>query len=171
RSASDDLNVRGALAHRLADALGSVGAMVAAGLILGFGWQWADPVVSLLVAALVLWGAGQVVWASTRVLLDFAPRALDAGRVKAALEGLDGVAAVHDVHVWGPGEARALVTAHVVTVAEADPFAVLGRAEAHLRASLGVAHSTLQVEPIDGCPQPPCSYRGSRDEALADAGR
>ena len=165
RSASDDLNVRGALAHMLADALGSVGAMIAAALILAFGWLWADAVMSLLVAALVLWGAWGVITAATRVLLDFAPPALDAGRVTAMLQDLDGVAAVHDVHVWGPGEARALVTAHVVTVAEADPFEVLARAEAMLRSTLGVAHSTLQVEPIDGCPQPPCSYGPSGEVA------
>ncbi|MEZ4432254.1 MAG: cation diffusion facilitator family transporter [bacterium] len=163
RSASDDLNIRGALAHMLADALGSVGAMIAAALILGFGWQWADPVVSLFVAALVLWGAWKVVAASTRVLLDFAPSALDAARVQRALEALDGVETVHHVHVWGPGDTRALVTAHVVTTTGADPFEVLARADALLRARLGVAHATLQVEPIDGCPQPPCSYGPAQD--------
>lgn len=161
RSASDDLNVRGALAHMMADALGSVGAMVAAGLILGFGWQWADPVVSLVVAALVLWGAWGVVRSSARVLLDFAPHALDADRVHEALLALDGVEAVHDVHVWGPGEARALVTAHIETAPDADPFAVLRAADSTLRERLGIAHSTLQVEPLDACPQPPCSFEGS----------
>ncbi|MCA9638629.1 MAG: cation transporter, partial [Myxococcales bacterium] len=114
RADRHNLNVRAALAHMLADALGSVGAMIAAALILGFGWQWADPVVSLFVAALVLWGAWKVVAASTRVLLDFAPSALDAARVQRALEALDGVETVHHVHVWGPGDTRALVTAHVV---------------------------------------------------------
>jgi len=158
RSASGDINVQGALAHMLADALGSLGAMIAAGLILLFGWHWADPLMSLLVAGLVLWGAARVVVSATRVLLDFAPADMDAERVEATLVEVDGVAAVHDVHVWGQAGARAMVTAHLVPVADALPFEVLHRAEAHLRASLGVAHSTLQIEPRSGCPQPACPF-------------
>ncbi len=158
RSASGDINVQGALAHMLADALGSLGAMIAAGLILLFGWHWADPVVSLLVAALVLWGAARVVLSATRVLLDFAPADMDAERVEAALVAVDGVAAVHDIHVWGQAGARVMVTAHLVPAAEAAPFDVLQRAEATLRTALGVAHSTLQIEPRSGCPQPACPF-------------
>lgn len=164
RSASGDLNVQGALAHMLADALGSLGAMVAAGLILGFGWDMADPIVSLLVAGLVLWGALRVVIAATRVLLDFAPADLDASRVEAALRALDGVAAVHDVHVWGQAGARVMVTAHLVPAADVQPFEVLRRAEACLRESLGVGHSTLQLEPRTGCPQPACPFAAPLDE-------
>lgn len=158
RSASADINVRGALAHMVADALGSLGAMVAAGLILGFGWYWADPVVSLLVAGLVLWGAWSVVVSATRVLLDFAPHDLDASRVEEALSALDGVHAVHDVHVWGQAGVRVMVTAHVVPTADAAPFEVLARADALLRDALGVGHSTLQIEPRTGCPQPACPF-------------
>lgn len=158
RSASGDLNVQGALAHMLADALGSLGAMIAAGLILLFGWHWADAVVSLLVAGLVLWGAWRVVVSATRVLLDFAPADMDAERVEALLVEVDGVAAVHDIHIWGQAGARVMVTAHLVPTAEAAPFDVLKRAEASLRAELGVAHSTLQLEPRSGCPQPACPF-------------
>ncbi len=165
RSASGDINVQGALAHMLADALGSVGAMVAAGLILLFGWHWADPAVSLVVAGLVLWGALRVVASATRVLLDFAPADLDASRIEEALSALAGVAAVHDVHVWGQAGSRVMVTAHVVPAAEATPFDVLRRAEVCLREGLGVGHSTLQIEPRTGCPQPACPFA----EPQADA--
>lgn len=158
RSASGDINVQGALAHMLADALGSLGAMIAAALILIFGWQWADPVVSVLVAALVLWGAVRVVVSATRVLLDFAPADMDAERIESTLRAVEGVAAVHDIHVWGQAGARVMVTAHLVPTVDAAPFEVLHRAEARLREDLGVAHSTLQLEPRSGCPQPACPF-------------
>ncbi|MCA9541572.1 MAG: cation transporter, partial [Myxococcales bacterium] len=163
RSASSDLNVRGALAHMLADALGSLGAMVSAGLVLGFGWQAADPIVALLIGALVLWGAVHVVLAASRVLLDFAPAGLSADRVEQTLLAVEGVGAAHDVHVWGHG-GRVMVTAHLVPATGVRAVEVLHRAQAQLREA-GVGHSTLQVEPADGCPQPGCPFADCGSEA------
>ena len=157
RSASEDLNVRGALLHMLADALGSAGAMLAAGLTLGFGWYAADSVVSIFVGCLVLWGAIHVVRASTRVLLDFAPTGLDADHLAEHLCALEGVQAIHDLHVWGQGRNRSTVTAHVTPAAGADPFEVLRACEAVLSHDFGVCHSTLQIDsPGADCAQLVC---------------
>jgi cobalt-zinc-cadmium efflux system protein len=157
RSASDDLNVRGALMHMLADALGSAGAMVAAAFTLVFGWYAADSVVSLFVGALVLWGAVHLVRASTRVLLDFAPTGLDAEDLAERLCALETVQAVHDLHVWGQGRSRSTVTAHITPTADADPFEVLRACEAVLNDDFGVRHSTLQIDSPGGdCAQLQC---------------
>lgn len=147
------LNVRAALAHMMADALGSVGAMVAAGLIL-FGWSSADAWISLAIAALVLWTTRRVLIDSARVLLELPPRGVDVAKVQAALEADPRVQAVHDLHVWSVDGLTPLVSAHLVSSADADVLC----ASAHERlAAMGIAHATLQVEGVDvDCAQIDC---------------
>jgi len=152
RSGHDNLNIRGALAHMLADALGSLGAMLAAVGIIWFGWRSADAVVSVFIGLLVLWGTWGILRDSTAVLLDFAPRGLGQDVVRSALEGVEGVAGVHELHVRTVGSGQVTVTAHLVPAETASPYEVLRRAEVALRDELGVQHSTLQVEPGDGEP-------------------
>jgi cobalt-zinc-cadmium efflux system protein len=156
RSSADDLNVRGALAHMLADALGSVGAMISAGLVLGFGWSAADPIVSMLIGGLVLFGAWGILRESTAVLLEFAPADLSAPRVVGALSDLEGVTEVHHVHLWAIGSGQPTLTAHLVTEATVDPCAVLARAETLARESFGIEHTTFQIETAEG---EPCRQR------------
>lgn len=158
RSASNDMNVRGALVHMLADALGSLGALVAGVAMTFFGWTAADAVVSLLIGAMVLWGAWGILRDSTRVLLDFAPPGLGQDVLLRALERVEGIASVHDVHVWSLGGGQTTVTAHIVACEGATPYDVLRRAEEVLRAELNVSHSTLQIDPATGaCAQVECT--------------
>jgi cobalt-zinc-cadmium efflux system protein len=154
RSGSSDLNVRGALVHMMADALGSVGAMIAAFLTLVFDLYSADAVVSMLVGVLVLYSGWGIFRDSSRVLLEFAPSGLEQDVVAAKLAAIDGVAGVHELHVWSLGSGQAAVTAHLVPAASAAPYEVLKRAEHVLHDDLGIQHTTLQVDPND---QGPCS--------------
>lgn len=145
RSDRDNLNVRGALAHMLADALGSIGAIVAAVLASVFGYDAADPVLSLLICALILAGTWGVLRDSTRVLLDFVPADLPQERVEAALRGLPGVQAVHELHLWSTGS-RTILTAHLVPEPGTEPNDLLARAEHELRGHLGIHHTTIQID-------------------------
>jgi cobalt-zinc-cadmium efflux system protein len=160
RSDRHNLNIRAALAHMLADALGALGAVVAALFMLALGWRMADPVVSIFIGLLVLWSTWAILRDSTRVLMDFAPPGLDQEVIAAALGEVPGVAEVHDIHVRTLRTGRSTVTAHLVAAAGVEAFAVLQRAERVLRERLHVHHSTLQLdEPgtAEHCPQRDCT--------------
>jgi cobalt-zinc-cadmium efflux system protein len=160
RSDRYNLNIRAALMHMIADALGSLGAMVAAAIVLATGWLQADAVVSIFIGVLVLWSTWAILRDSTRVLMDFAPAGLDTGVVAEALRSVPHVVEVHDIHVRTLRTGRATVTAHLVTDGGASMFEVLGLAEAVLRERLHVHHSTLQFdEPgtAERCPQRDCT--------------
>lgn len=163
RSAGDNLNVRGALIHMLADALGSLGAVIAAVLASGWAIHSADAVLSLLIAALVLFSAWGVFRDATRALLDFAPAHLPQERVEAALRALDGVLEIHELHLWSIGGSPVL-TAHLVPGPGVSPGELLTRAEHLLRDDLGVVHTTLQIDDPGPCAQRSCPLF---DEQLA----
>ena len=155
RADRGNLNVRGALVHMLADALGSVGAMVAAGLVMA-GFPAADPIVSLFIAALVLWGTVGLLRDTGRVLLQFPPAGFDVEGMCRGLEAVPGVASVHDAHVWTLDGQSAIVSVHLVAGVDADLEAVRACAVRRLEDDHGVRHSTLQVE---GAHAPPCEVR------------
>lgn len=157
----DDLNARGALLHMLADALASVGAIGSA-IALSQGYWIADPLISLFIAALVLFSSTSLLRESAAVLLEFAPRHIDVSTVHATLAAVDGVNGVHDLHLWSLDGRRVLLSAHLVT--EGDPFAVR-EAAAHALDHLGVNHSTLQME-THPC-EHPCTLdaQGAHDHA------
>lgn len=152
RADRGDLNIRGALIHMLADALGSVGAMIAAVLMMA-GYPAADAIVSLLIAGLVLWGTWGLLRDSSRVLLQFPPAGFDVGAMCVALAGIQGVESVHDAHVWTLDGRSAIVSAHVVARPGADLETVRACAVAWLEEHFSVRHATLQVE---GAQAPPC---------------
>lgn len=155
RSTRDNIGVRGVLIHMLADALGSVGAIIAAAL--AYGWQLhaADSVLSLAIAALVMFSAWGVLRDSTRSLLDFAPADLPQERVETALRGLDGVHEIHELHLWSIGGSPVL-TAHLVPRPGTAPGDLLARAEHVLREHLGVVHTTIQIDDPGPCAQRSC---------------
>jgi cobalt-zinc-cadmium efflux system protein len=150
-----NLNVRGALLHMLADALGS-GAAIVAAVLLMLGIPGADPVVSLLVAVLVAIGAVRLLRDAGRVLLELPPVGFDVPSVRTALGGIDGVVEVHDLHAWSLDGRTALVSAHLVIEDGARSDGVCRSARAMLGDKFGVGHATLQVEPADGQCQTRC---------------
>jgi len=150
RAGSDNLNVRAALAHMLADAVGSVGA-IAAALLMLVGVPAADAVVSLGVGVLVAWGSWSLLRDAGRVLLQLPPRALDVQAVCLGLCALPGVVAVHDVHVWSLDGKHAILSGHVVVDESADAQDVSIAGHALLADRFHLQHATLQVERGAGC--------------------
>jgi cobalt-zinc-cadmium efflux system protein len=140
------LNVRAALRHVLADAVSSLGVIVAAFCILAFGWNVADPIVSIGIAVLILLSAVSILRESTDVLLEAAPAGIDVPDMGRAMAQVDGVIEVHDLHVWTVTSGFPAVAAHVTVSGESEPSLVRRRMAEMLRRHFGVTHSTLQVE-------------------------
>ena len=149
---SANLNVRSAALHVLGDLLGSVAAIAAALAALWFDWRLADPILALLVVAILAHGAWRVLKASASTLLEAAPAGIDVDAVRATLTAqVAGVLEVHHLHAWELTPERPLLTLHA-TVAEAvDAESVVGRIKAVLQETFGIEHSTVQVERGD-CP-------------------
>ncbi len=148
RHGGDDLNVRGALLHVLADLLGSV-AVIIAGLVIRYtGWTPADTIASLAIVAFVLPRSLSLLWHAVEVLLERAPRGVDTREVEQVLADVPGVVGVHDLHVWSTDGVTPLATAHLVVdescVGPGD-CGILGAAQEALR-ELHIEHSTIQLE-------------------------
>ena len=154
---SANLNVRSAALHVLGDLLGSLAAIAAALAALWFDWRLADPILALLVVAILAHGAWRVLKASASTLLEAAPPGIDVDAVRATLTAqVAGVLEVHHLHAWELTPERPLLTLHA-TVAEAvDAESVVGRIKAVLQETFGIEHSTVQVERGD-CPDLKCN--------------
>jgi cobalt-zinc-cadmium efflux system protein len=146
----ESLNVRGAWLHLLTDALGSVGAITGGALIWAFGWYWADPVVSALIGVLVIYSAWDLLRESVSVLLEGTPSHIDLEAVRGAMLEVEGVEAVHDLHVWTITSGMDAMSGHVVVGArhERRPSGEI-LAELHdvLHQRFGLGHMTIQIEP------------------------
>src|SRR5690606_3497710 len=110
----EDLNIRGAFLHMAADALVSVGVVVAGVLILFTGQRWIDPVTSLVIVSVIAWGTWGLLKDSVRMGLHAVPEKIDEPAVRAYLAGLPGVAAIHDLHIWPMSTTETALTAHLV---------------------------------------------------------
>ncbi|MGP8241486.1 MAG: cation diffusion facilitator family transporter [Solirubrobacteraceae bacterium] len=140
------LNVEGSFQHILTDLYGFIGTAIAAGIILLTGFQRADPLVSLLIAALMIRAGYSLVKASARVFLEAAPRGLDPQAIGAALVGHAGVVEIHDLHVWEITSGFPALSAHVLVRADSDCHAARREMEAVLHERFGLDHTTLQVD-------------------------
>jgi cobalt-zinc-cadmium efflux system protein len=148
-----NLNARGAYLHVLGDALGSLGALVAATIILLTGWTLADPIISILIALLILIGAWRLVRESTDVLLEGVPGHVSMVDVHRRMLAVPGVSAVHDLHVWTVTSGMVAMSGHaIVPRLEAHPE-VLDRIRSEM-ALLGIAHVTIQLEVQHECEEP-----------------
>jgi cobalt-zinc-cadmium efflux system protein len=153
RGADESLNVRGASLEVLADAIGSVGVILGAGLVAATGAAWIDPVVGAALGLWILPRTWRLAAGALRVLLQAAPAGIDLDRLSADLAALPHVVDVHDVHVWTLTSEMDVASAHLMVAEEASSHAVLDQARVLLAERYGVAHATLQVEPADhtGC--------------------
>ena len=144
------LNMRGAYLHVMGDALGSAGALAAAGIIALTGWTLADPIVSILLSLLILVGGWRLLRDSTDILLESVPRHVSMADVQRRMLGVPGVAAVHDLHVWTVTSGMVAMSGHaVVPDLGAHPGVLEGiRSE---MSRLGIAHVTIQLEVEHGC--------------------
>jgi cobalt-zinc-cadmium efflux system protein len=140
------LNVRGVLAHLVTD-IWAFGATVVAGIvIMSTGWSRADAIASLVVAALMLWTGARLIRAAGRVFLEAAPHGIDPEQLGASLAAVDGVAELHDLHVWQLGPGVAAVSAHVLVRPAFDCHDVSANLRIRLRDGYGIGHVTLQAD-------------------------
>lgn len=149
----ESMNVRGAYLEVFADSLGSLGVIVAAVVLLVFGWEPIDAIIGVAIGLFMVPRAIRLAWDALRVLSQIAPAHVDVDALTAGLAALPGVVDVHDVHVWTLTSAMDVATAHLMVATTTDHHAVLDAARTLLAAEYGIEHATLQVEPEDhrGC--------------------
>jgi cobalt-zinc-cadmium efflux system protein len=158
RGRERDLNIRGAFLHMAADALVSAGVVVAGALVLWLGWAWIDPAMSLVIAAVVVWGTWSLFRQSLHLLFDGVPEAIDLEAVRAQLLAWPGVAQVSDLHVWAMGTSRTALTAHLVVPGGPVDDAFVHDISERLHERFDIDHVTLQVQRASGghgCAMPP----------------
>ena len=147
------VNIRAAFLHNLADALGSIAVIVAGVLILAFGWNLADPIVTTVIAIYILWLAVSEIGGVIRILMLGVPPDIDVDELLAAIRGVEGVEDVHHVHVWAIDERRNSLEAHIVLPDDCsgDTKALKDRFRALVRERFGVTHTTLEIEYAAEC--------------------
>ena len=145
-----NLNTRGALAHVLTDALGSVGAIMAGVLVLAFGWNRADPLISTAIGVLILWSGFGLVRDTSRVLMEGTPFEIDIAHIEDTIRGVPGVVDFHDLHVWSISDGFDVLTVHVVLASGYHGIEVVTAVARRLRDVHGIEHSTIQPEPPAG---------------------
>jgi cobalt-zinc-cadmium efflux system protein len=143
---SGSLNVHGALLHVLADALGSLGVIVAGAVVLATGWDAIDPIVSIVIGAFVLVSSWTLLKESVNILLEATPSGMSAADIGRAILAIPGVVDVHDLHVWTITSGFPALAAHVLVEPGADCHALRRRIEVVLRERFDLDHTTLQVD-------------------------
>ena len=162
--AHDDLNSAAASLHVLGDLLGSVGAVLAALAIRWLGWNWADPVLSLLVSLLILSSAWHLLRRSAHILLEGVPDGMDPGEVEAALREADpSIRDIHHLHVWQLASGSHMATLHAELHDGCDHAAALPAINTMLRERFAIQHVTVQIDRGE-CPdeQRGCAGHGRR---------
>ena len=144
-----DLNMRGAWLHVMGDLLGSVTAIVAGILIIAFGWLWADPVCSVLISLIIIFGSWRLIMDSVNVLLEGTPTHISLAAVENTILETEGVAGVHDLHVWTISSVIASLSAHISHDESVVHSDLLVKVRQRLHDSFGIDHLTIQMETID----------------------
>jgi cobalt-zinc-cadmium efflux system protein len=141
-----DLNIRGAFLHMIADAAVSAGVVVAGVIILYTGWLWLDPLTSLVIVGVIVWGTWSLLRDSLAMSVDAVPASIDPQAVRSYLSSCAGVAAVHDLHIWPLSTTENALTAHLVFPGGHPGDEFLLKASTELRQRFGIGHTTLQIE-------------------------
>jgi cobalt-zinc-cadmium efflux system protein len=141
-----DLNVRGAFLHLLGDAAISLGVVAAGAVIVVTGWNWLDPMASLIIAVLIVWGTWGLLREAIMMSLDAVPQGVDGGSVESYLRGLPGVSEVHDLHIWAMSTTETAMTAHLVRPGAGPDDHLLHEICHELEHRFGISHATLQIE-------------------------
>ena len=155
----NDLNIRGAFLHMVADAVVSLGVVLSGVVMLYTGWLWIDPAVSIVVALVIVAGTWSLLKESISLSLDSVPASIDRGAIEAYLTALPGVTEVHDLHIWPMGTTEVALTAHLVRPGAGLDDGLLARACSDLSTRFGIGHATLQIELGD--PAHPCTLAPS----------
>jgi cobalt-zinc-cadmium efflux system protein len=142
----DDLNVRGAFLHMAADALVSLGVVIAGAIYIRTGWTWLDPAISLGIAVVILLGTWGLLRQSLHLSLDGVPASVELDSVKRYLSSLPGVIEVHDLHVWAMSTSETALTAHLVVRDGHPGDDFLNRVADELHHDFAIEHATIQIE-------------------------
>jgi cobalt-zinc-cadmium efflux system protein len=145
-----DLNVRSAFVHMLGDLLGAIG-IIAGALIIRFtGWEQVDPLLSILIGALIIWTAWDIIKESLNILLEGSPRGLELQSVIAEMRGIEGVLDVHDLHIWSLGSSTHALSCHVLIedVPPSSSDCILRRLNDVLAERFRIRHTTVQFEHV-----------------------
>ena len=148
RSGGENLNVEGAMRHVIADALGSVGAIAAAVVIILTGWRYADPLISIAIGFLILGSSWKLLRDSTNILLEATPSNLKAEEVGHKMASAEGVVEVHDLHIWTITSGFPALSAHVLVGSDEDCHARRRELEELLAYEFDISHTTLQVDHV-----------------------
>ena len=141
-----NLNLRGAFLHVVSDAIGSVGAIVAGFVMWTTGWYLADPLIGILIGVLILFSSWSLVKDSLSVLMQAVPKGIRLEEVRQTIEAVDGVSAVHDLHVWAVTSDIFTLSAHAVVENGGDFHEVLNGIEDTLKERYNIEHTTIQLE-------------------------
>ena len=144
-----DLNIRGAFLHVVGDMLGSVAAIIAGLVIVGFGWVWADALCSILISVIIIAGAWKLISDSVNVLLEGTPTHINLSAVELAILETEGVGGVHDLHVWTISSGMDALSAHITHSESVHHAALLGTLRERLHSTFGIDHLTIQMETLD----------------------
>ncbi|MBB5762581.1 cation diffusion facilitator family transporter [Methylorubrum rhodesianum] len=144
--AGGDINIRGAYLHMVADAAVSAGVVLAGLVILATGFDWLDPLVSLVIAALIIVATWGLLRDSVAMSLAAVPPGIDPEAVRACLAARPGVRGLHDLHIWPMSTTEPALTAHLVVAGEANHGLFLKETADELRQRFGIGHATLQIE-------------------------
>ncbi|MDF2679272.1 MAG: czcD [Brevibacillus sp.] len=142
----ENMNVRSAYLHVLGDLLGSIGAILGGILMWAFDWYIADPLISIVVAILIMLSAWRVTKESVHILLEGAPSRLDTTHISEKLQQLSGVTAVHDLHVWTVTSGFESLTCHLIVEDDLPSYPILTKALYLLQHDFGITHATIQIE-------------------------
>jgi len=141
-----DVNIRGAFMHMLADAAISFGVLVSGLAILLTGWLWLDPLVSLAISVIIVWGTWGLLRDAMNLALNAVPAGINVNNVRAYLEGLPGVESIHDLHIWAMSTTETALTCHLVMPGGQDGDAFLFEVAKRLQERFAIHHATLQIE-------------------------
>ncbi|MDH3443249.1 MAG: cation diffusion facilitator family transporter, partial [Deltaproteobacteria bacterium] len=141
-----NLNLRGAFLHVVSDAVGSVGAIIAGIVMLTTRWYLADPLISILIAVLVLFSSWNLIKESLSILMQSVPKGIRLEEVQKIIESVDGVAKVHDLHLWAVTSGIYTLSAHAVVENGGDLHEVLNGIEDTLKQHFNIEHTTIQLE-------------------------
>ncbi|MGH7784797.1 MAG: cation diffusion facilitator family transporter, partial [Candidatus Binatia bacterium] len=141
-----NLNLHGAFIHVISDAIGSVGAILAGLIMLFTGWYLADPLVSIFIGLLVLYSSWSLIKESLSILMQAVPKGIRLAEVQSTIEGVDGVAKVHDLHIWAVTSGIFTLSAHAVVENGGDLHEVLNGIEYTLKERYRIEHITIQLE-------------------------
>ena len=148
----ENLNLKGAWLHVLMDALGSLGAILAGVAIWAFGWEWVDPLASILIGSLVIYSSWKLLSDAVSVLMENAPAHLDVAEIESAMREVAGVCEIHDLHVWTITSGLSSLTAHAISDNSRNYSAVLSDLRDLLHERFHIEHITIQIEP-EGFPE------------------